>query len=116
MAAAPTMGKGPAVVDLKFELAQRPQIGQVLEINLALVPKFDGGPATLQVSASPGLDAVQGDTPFDLPEVAAGEVYRHTVHVTPSVEGVLLMSLTVSLKHDDISDSEAFSVPVIVDR
>jgi hypothetical protein len=51
-----------------------------------------------------------------VPQVAAGEVYRHTVHVTPSAEGVLLMSLTVSLKHDDVSDSEVFSVPIIVDR
>jgi hypothetical protein len=116
MAAAPTVGKNLSIVDVKFELAQRPQIGQVLEINLALIPKFDGGPATLQISSSPGLDAAQGDTPYEVPVVTAGEVYRHTLHMTPSSEGVLLATLTVSLKHDDLTDSEVFSVPVIVDR
>jgi len=116
MAAAPTIGKSPATVDLKFELGERPQIGQVLEINLALLPKFDGGPATLQVTNLAGLDVAQDDTTFEIPEVAAGEVYRHTVHVTPSAEGVLLANFTVSLKHDDVSDSAVFSVPVIVDR
>jgi hypothetical protein len=116
MASAPTMGKAPLVADLKFELGQRPNIGQAVEINLALVPKFDGGPATVQLSGSQGLDATQGDVPFEVAEVAAGEVYRHTLHVTPTMEGVLLVNLTVSLKHDEVSDSQVFFVPVIVDR
>ncbi len=116
MAAAPTLGKSPLLADLKFELAERPKIGQVLEINLALVPKLDGGPAAVKISGSDGLDAVQGDVPFEVPEVTAGEVYRHTLHVTPSTDGVLLVNLTVSLSHDDVSDSQSFSVPIIVDR
>ncbi len=116
MAAAPTLGKSPLPADVKFELAERPKIGQVLEINLALVPKFDGGPVSMEVSGAQGLDAAQGDSPFAVPEVAAGEVYRHTLHVTPNTDGVLLVNLTVSLKHDDVSDSQVFSVPIIVDR
>jgi hypothetical protein len=36
--------------------------------------------------------------------------------VTPNTDGVLLVNLTVSLKHDDVSDSQVFSVPIIVDR
>ncbi len=116
MAAAPTMGKSPSLADLKFELAERPKIGQVLEINLALVPKVDGGPATLKLSGSDGLDAAQGDSPFEIPEVAAGEVYRHTLHLTPTTDGVLLVNVTVTLSHDEVSDSQEFSLPVIVDR
>jgi len=116
MAAAPTMGKSPLLADLKFELADRPKIGQVLEINLALVPKLDGGPASVKVSESEGLEAAQGDAPFEVPEVTAGEVYRHTLHVTPTTDGVLLVNLTVSLSHDDVNDSQSYSVPVIVDR
>ena len=37
MAAAPTMGKSLILADLKFELEERPKIGQVLEINAAVV-------------------------------------------------------------------------------
>jgi hypothetical protein len=116
MAAAPTLAKSPLPADLKFELAARPQKGQVLEIDLALVPQIAGGPATVQVSGSEGLDAAQGESRFEVPEVEAGEVYRHTLHMTPTAEGVLLVNITVSLKHDEVSDSQVFSVPIIVDR
>jgi hypothetical protein len=116
MAAAPTMGKSPMFADLKFELEDRPKIGQVLQINLALLPKLDGGPATVKVSGSEGLDAAQDDSPFEVSEVAAGEVYRHTLHVTPTTDGVLLVSITVTLNHDEVTDSQVYSVPVIVDR
>jgi len=115
MAAAPALGKSVLPVDLKFELAQRPKIGQPLEINLALLPQIAGGPATVQVTDADGLDA-QSDDPFDIPAVEPGEVYRHTVRLTPNTDGVLLVDLTVSLQHDDVSDSKVFAVPVIVDR
>jgi hypothetical protein len=36
--------------------------------------------------------------------------------VTPAVDGVLLLSLTVALKHDEISESRAFYIPLIVER
>jgi len=36
--------------------------------------------------------------------------------VTPMADGVLLLSLTVSLKHDEMTESRAFSIPLIVER
>ena len=116
MALAPALGKSSLPLDMKFELADRPKIGQVLEINLAFVPQIAGGPVTVQVTDSDGLDAVQGDKQFEISEVEAGEVYRHTLHMTPTTDGVLLINLSVALKHDEVTDSKAFSVPVIVDR
>jgi hypothetical protein len=116
MATAPTLGKSPLPFDLKFELADRPKIGQALEINLALVPQVAGGPAAVRVGGTDGLDAAQGDNQFEVAEVEAGEVYRHTIRVTPTAEGVLLVNITVSLKHDEVDESKVFSVPVIVDR
>jgi hypothetical protein len=38
------------------------------------------------------------------------------VSVTPNAEGVLLVGVTVSLKHDEITDSKAFSIPIIAER
>jgi hypothetical protein len=116
MAVAPALGKSALPLDMKFELGERPKIGQVLEINLALVPQVGGGPATVQVSSADGLDAAQGESTFEVSDVEAGEVYRHTLRMTPNTDGVLLVNLLVSLKHDDVSDSKTFAVPVIVDR
>lgn len=115
MAAAPALGKSLLPVELKFELTERPRIGQPLAINLALLPQIPGGPATVALTAAPGLDAAQGESQFDIPELQVGEVYRHTLQVTPTTDGVLLVNLMVSLKHDEVSESKEFAVPIIVD-
>ena len=115
MAVAPALGKSLLPVDLKFELTARPRIGQTLAINLALLPQITGGPATVALTEAPGLDAAQGESQFDIPELQVGEVYRHTLNVTPTTDGVLLVNLMVSLKHDDVSESKEFAVPLIVD-
>jgi len=116
MPSAPSLGKAVLPVNVKFELGDRPKIGQLLEINLALVPQIAGGPATVQVSGADGLDATLSDNQYEIAEVEPGEVYRHTLRMTPTADGVLLVNLTVSLKHDELSDSQVFTVPVIVDR
>ena len=38
-------------------------------------------------------------------------MYRQSVKVTPTAEGVLLLGLTVSLKHDEMTESRVFSIP-----
>jgi hypothetical protein len=53
---------------------------------------------------------------FELPAVTSGEVYRQTVNVTPTADGVLMLSLDISLKYDDVTESRIFSVPLIVQR
>jgi hypothetical protein len=53
---------------------------------------------------------------IDLPAIEAGQVYRQSVKVTPTEDGLLLLSLTVSLKHDETTESRAFSIPLIVER
>jgi hypothetical protein len=115
MAAAPAVGKSQLPVDLKFEVTERPRIGQTLPINLALVPQIPGGPATVQLTDALGLDAAQGESQYDIPELRVGEVYRHTLNVTPTADGVLLVNLTVSLNHDEVSETKEFAVPIIVD-
>jgi hypothetical protein len=63
-----------------------------------------------------GLTVAPEAKQVDLPAVEAGQVYRQTVTVTAATDGVLLLGLTVLLKHDDLTDSRAFSIPLIVDR
>ncbi len=116
MVEAAAQGKSPLPVALKFELTQRPKVGQVLQINLALIPQVDGGPASIKVNGGDGINVVPDPAQADIPEVEAGGVYRQTVSVTPTDEGVLLLGVTVSLKHDEITDLKAFYIPLIADR
>jgi hypothetical protein len=114
MVEAASQGKGQAPVALKFDLMQRPIVGQSLEIAIALIPQIAAGPTTIDVTASDGLQVAADDGQIAFPAVEALQVYRHSIKLTPTDEGVRLVTLTVSLKHDEMTDSRVFSVPIIV--
>jgi hypothetical protein len=116
MVEAANQGKSLVPVDLKFDLGARPKIGQILDINLALIPQIAASPASIQVSDADGLTVAPGTNQVDIPSAEAGGVYRHTVKVTPNAEGVLLVGVTVLLKHDEITDQRAFLIPIIAER
>ncbi len=103
-------------VELKFDIAQRPKAGQPLDITLALVAQIDASPATIQLEGDEDVAVAPDAGKFDIPTVQAGEVYRETVHVTPKAEGVAVLGVTVSLKHDDVVEQRAFSIPILADR
>jgi hypothetical protein len=114
MVEAATQGKSQVPVSLKFDLLQRPVQGQPLDIAIALLPQIPAGPATIEVTASDGLQLGAGENQIEFAEVEAEQVYRHNVKLTPTAEGVFLLTLNVSLKHDQVTDSRVFSVPIIV--
>lgn len=115
MVLAASQGKSPAQVDIKFDLAQKPKVGQALDVNLALIAEAPANPATVQVSGADGLSVAPGGA-FDIASAEAGQVYKHTVTVTPESEGVLLLNVTVSLKHDEVTDTKVFTIPIIAER
>ena len=108
------IGKAALPLQLKFELAQRPQAGQALDINLALLPQIPAEGAVIQVSASDGVEVAKAASEISVPALDEGGVYRETLSVTPTKDGVLLVSVNLTLKHDDIEESKGYSVPIIV--
>ena len=116
MVEAPSQGKSQLPVKLKFEVQQRPILGQPLDVDIAVMPQIDAGLGEIQVAGGDGLTVAPGTDQIALPSVEAGQVYREGVKVTPTADGVLLLGLTVSLKHDETTESRAFSIPLIVER
>jgi hypothetical protein len=116
MVEAAGLGKSQLPIQLKFDLKQRPTLGKALDIDIALVPQIDASPANIQVSGGDGLTVAPGTGQIDLPAIEAGQVYRQSVQVTPTADGLLLLSLTVSLKHDETTESRGFSIPLLVER
>lgn len=114
MVEASTQGKSQTPVSLKFELLQRPVQGAPLEISIAVLPQSSANPATVEVTASDGLQVAAGDDHFEFASVEAAQVYRHSIKVTPTAEGVYFVTLNVSLKRDQMADSRVFSLPIIV--
>jgi hypothetical protein len=116
MVEAASQGKSQLPVELKFDLKQRPTRGQALDIDIAVMPQIDAGAADIQVTGGDGLTVAPGTNQFDLTAVEAGQVYRQSVKVTPTADGVLLLSLAITFKHDEMTESRAFSIPLIVER
>jgi hypothetical protein len=114
MVEAATVGKSQVPVSLKFEVLQRPVQGQPLEIAIALLPQIPAHPATIEVTGSEALQIGAGENRIEFPEVEPEQVYRHRITLTPTAEGLFLLTLNVNLKHDQMADSRAFSVPIIV--
>jgi hypothetical protein len=116
MVEAATQGKSQLPVKVKFGLKQRPTLGQPLDIDIAVLPQIDASGAELQVTGGDGLSVAPESIQAELAAVETGQVYRQVVKVTPSADGVLLLGLTILLKHDEVTDSRAFSIPLIVER
>jgi hypothetical protein len=114
MVEATTQGKSLAPVGLKFDLLRRPVQGEPMEIAIALLPRETAGSATVEVSGPEGLQVPAGDSKFEFASVEPEQVYRRSIRLTPTAEGVFLLTLTVNLKHDQLADTRVFSVPVIV--
>ncbi|MGD0493873.1 MAG: hypothetical protein ABSC32_20285 [Steroidobacteraceae bacterium] len=114
MVEAATQGKSQTPVGLKFDLLSRPVQGAPLEIAIALLPGEAAGPATVEVSAPEALQVPAGDSKFEFPAVEPSQVYKHSITLTPTAEGVFLLTLTVNLKHDEVADTRVFSLPLIV--
>lgn len=114
MVQASSPGKSLVPAELKFELATRPVVGQSLDVNIALVSQVAATAAAMQIMPSDGLTLPVGAGDMTIPALEAAQVYRRTVSVTPTAEGVLFLSFTVTLKHDEITETRAFSVPIIV--
>ena len=116
MVEAASQGKSQLPVQLKFELPQRPSVGQPLDINVAVLPEIDASGADIVVVGGEGLTVAAGASQYELGAVEVGGVYRQVVKVSPTAAGVLLLNLTVSLKHDEMTESRVFSIPLIVER
>ena len=117
MVEAASQGKSQLPVQLKFDLSQRPIVGQTVDINIAVMPQIDASGADIEVAGGEGLTvAARHESDRNWPAVEAGEVYRQSIKVSPTAVGVLLLNLTVSLKHDEMTESRAFSIPLIVER
>jgi hypothetical protein len=114
MVEAVAQGKPQGAVDLKFDLLERPVEGQPLEVAIALLPQTAARSATVAVTGSDGLQVDKDQEEFEFHAVEPAQVYRHRITVTPTTEGLYLLTLSVSLQHDQGSDSRVFSVPILV--
>jgi hypothetical protein len=105
---------GPPVA-LKFELREPPEAGQLLDVDIAILP---GAPAINRIYAKfqggEGFDLVEGGELRAIDKPVLGSVIRHLVRIVPKRDGVFTVSAAVSVDLADDSITRTYSIPVIV--
>jgi hypothetical protein len=115
MVAGVSPSKAGPPIGLKFNLREPPQAGQMLDVDVALLPD---APAINRIfakfRAGEGLDLVEGGEMAAVEKPATGTVIRHVVRVLPKQDGIFTVSATVSVELADDSIMRTYTIPVIV--
>jgi hypothetical protein len=106
---------GPAAVQLKFELRERPDVAQPLDIDVVILPAS----ATLdrlygRVETGDGLELADGAQIAPTERPVEGIPIRHSIKVLPKRDGIFTVNAVVSMDAAGQSWSQTFSIPVIV--
>ena len=113
MVEAVTLENSSVPVAVKFDLPQRPVVGRQIDVTIAVMPQAAAESAVVRARDSPGLQ-VGAAGPIDIVGLDPDSVYRFTVPVTASAEGVQVLELDVALKIDDATETRIFSLPLVV--
>jgi hypothetical protein len=114
MVAAVSASKAGPPVEVKFDLRQRPEVGQPLDVDIALVPVSAAiEHLYARFQTGDGLTLVEGGEVATVEKPAQGVPIRHTVRIIPKRDGIFTLSATVGVDSENDSVSRTFSIPVI---
>jgi hypothetical protein len=114
MVAAVNSTKAASPVELKFALTARPEVGQVMDLDVAVVP-HEPVPESLSVAfqVADGLDIVDGSQLERVEKLVNGTPIRHVVRILPKRDGIFALTAIVSFAASNQDGSRTFSIPVI---
>jgi hypothetical protein len=114
MVAAVSGSKAGPPVDLKFSLPVRPEVGQVTDIDVAVVP-LDPVPDNVSVSFQvvDGLEIVDGSQLDRVEKLTGGTPIRHLVKILPKRDGIFALTAVVSFTASNQELNRTFTIPVI---
>ncbi len=114
MSAAVATMKGPAGVNVKFQLGGRPQPGQPVTVDFALIPDPNVASFSAKFDGDDGLKVLKGDQLAAIEKPAPGVPIRHSVTIVPSKDDIytVTVSLMVTAAGDD-PRLHTFAVPII---
>lgn len=116
MVSAVTLNKTPTAVpvQVKFELRERPEVGQPANIDLVIVPESGAvDRVSGKVESDEGLDLLEGDKIAGTDRPAEGVPIRHSIKVQPERDGIFTFSAVLVVESGGQSVTETFSMPVI---
>jgi hypothetical protein len=114
MVSAVNTNRAASPVQVKFSLAQRPELGQVVELHVAVLP---GSPGPDRVAtnfqATEGLEIVDGGDMDIVDKPSEGVPLRHVLKILPRRDGIFAVTAVVSMDIDHQTTTRTFSIPLI---
>jgi hypothetical protein len=114
MIAGVTLGKPGPPVELKYELREAPQVGQPLDLDIAVVPDATVSRIYAKFQAGQGLELVEGGELASIDKPVPKTAIRHVVRLIPKTDGIYTVSATVAADLPNDSITRTYSIPVIV--
>jgi len=107
-------GTPPLPVQLKFDLREKPEVGQPLDVDLALVLLSGNIDRVFgKVAGEDGLEIVGGGDLQEAPKPAEGTPIQYSVKVLPKQDGIYNLTATISVDSAGQISTQAFSIPLI---
>jgi hypothetical protein len=102
-------------VQVKFDLRDRPGVGQPVELELAIVSMSASvDRVSGKVEAEDGLELVEGSEIAATERPVEGVPIHHLLKVVPKREGIYTVRAVVTVDASGVPSSDAYSMPVIV--
>lgn len=106
-------GKATAPLDLKYDLAAKPDVGTPIQVSLQFQPRAAADAIELEVTGVPGLDVVNaGTTKFQ--SVVSGQPLQSTVVVQANQAGIYYVKVVARMGTRVQTEVRTFSVPIVV--
>ena len=101
-------------VQVKFELRGRPDVGQPVDLDLAIVPMSASvDRVSGKVEGEDGLELVEGGDIAASDRPTEGVPIRHTVKVLAKREGIFTVRTTLVVSAAGVASTESYSMPLI---
>ncbi len=113
MTTAVSSGNAPSPVNVKFQLGGRPQPGEPLSVDFALIPNAGVVALGARFEGDDGLTVVDGGEIQEVTRPAQNVPIRHSVTVLPKADGIYTMTTTLTVTTDGDPKQRVFSIPII---
>lgn len=109
-----TAKSGAGMLQVKFELAGRPEVGDPVDVDLVIVPQADNIDRIAgTVRADDGLEVVSGETIPQAEKLVFGTPIHHALKVRAKRDGIFILSAALTLESGGQTLGPVYSMPLI---
>lgn len=106
-------GKPGAAVDLRYEIASKPQVGIPTEVKVTFIPSAGVDALDATMTGMDGI-TIAGNLKAHFDNVESGKPYEHTFSLLPDREGVYYITVVTTTTMGSASIARTFSIPFVV--